>query len=249
MSKYLAPLRAMFADAVERGDVTVNPCLRLRINAKARRTDETEPRSEQTLTLPELHAIVAAVPEGRDRLLIELLAGTGARISEALGLDWSELVADGDLTTLRIERQYYRGTLKRNAKTEAGERTIDLDADLAAKLWAVGADATGPIFTTRTGERISDRNLRRVLDTACGRVGVYGVGFHTFRHTHGSILIDQGLEHPRGLRAARPCRRRDHRAGLQPQAARPAPRGALVRCEWAVAGQRDTRRHPHIGRG
>lgn len=50
-----------------------------------------------------------------------------------------------------------------NAKTEAGERTVDLDVDLAAKLWTVGADATGPMFHTRTGRRLSDRNLRRVL--------------------------------------------------------------------------------------
>jgi integrase len=82
------------------------------------------------------------------------------------------------------------------AKTEAGERTIDLDAELAMKLWERGADATVPMFTTASGKRLSDRNLRRVLDAACERVGVLGVSFHTFRHTHGSMMIDEGWTIP-----------------------------------------------------
>lgn len=197
IAKYLAPVRAMFADAVERGDMSVNPALRLRINAKAQRSavDAEEHEREKTITRAELHAILTEVPEDW-RLLFELLAGTGCRISEALGLDWTDVGSDGDHTTLRIERQWYRGTLKPNAKTEAGERTIDLDAALAAKLWQRGADAAGPMFATRSGTRLNDRNLRRVLDAACQRAGVSGVGFHTFRHTHGSMLIDDGWTIP-----------------------------------------------------
>lgn len=182
--------------------------VRMRINAKAKR-DTDDPDREKTLTLAELHAILRVIPD-QHRLLFELLAGTGCRISEALGLDWTDLRADGDHTTLRIERQWYRGTLKRNAKTEAGERTVDLDADLVAKLWQRGADATGPMFATRTGKRLSDRNLRRVLDAVThpqkrrdGTIvealvgpGLEWVSFHTFRHTHGSMLIDQGWTIP-----------------------------------------------------
>lgn len=186
----------MFSDAVERGDMSINPALRLRINAKAQRpATADEPEREKTLTLADLHAIRGAIPE-RSRLLFEALAGTGCRISEALGLDWRDLRSDGDHTTLRIERQFYRGKLKPNAKTEPGERTIDLDAELAAKLWERGADDTGAMFPTRGGARLNDRNLRRVLDAAAKRVGVVGVSFHTFRHTHGSILIDEGWTIP-----------------------------------------------------
>ena len=155
IGRYIAPLRAMYSDAVERCDVSVNPALRLRINAKARggSAPADEPTREKTLTRSELHSIIDAIPEHR-RLLFEILAGTGCRISEALGLDWTDLGTHGDLAALRIERQWYRGTLKPNAKTDAGERTIDLDADLAAKLWAAGGDAAGPMFS-------QSRNYRR----------------------------------------------------------------------------------------
>ncbi len=193
ISKYLAGVRAMFSDAVERGHVSVNPALRLRINAKAQRA--AEPKHGKVLARSDLAAVLAAIPE-QHRLIFDVLAGTGCRISEALGLDWSDLEQKGEKTTLRIERQFYRGTLKPNAKTEAGERTLTLDAGLASKLWAAGADETGPMFHTRTGRRLNDRNLRRVLDKACEDAGVAGVSFHTLRHSHGSMLIEAGWTIP-----------------------------------------------------
>jgi integrase len=191
ISRCIAPLRALFSDAVEDGELSVNPALRLTINAKVRAAGRRE--RTKLLTRVQLAAILAAIPK-RHRLIFEILAGTGCRISEALGLEWRDLGDDG--TTLRIERQWYRGTLKRNTKTEAGARTIELSPELAAKLWTMGADRIGPMFHTRSGKRLSDRNLRRVLDTATAKVGIAGVGPHTFRHTHGSILLDEGWSIP-----------------------------------------------------
>jgi hypothetical protein len=60
---------------------------------------------------------------------------------------------------------------------------MNLDGELAAKLWALGADQTGPVFRTRSGRRHADRNVRRVLDAACKRAGVVGTSFHTFTPT------------------------------------------------------------------
>lgn len=104
IAAYLAPVRALFSDAVERGDVAASPALRLRINAKAGRGRETAEPREKTLARVEVDAILAAIPE-RHRLIFELMAGTGCRISEALGLEWRDLANHGDRTTLRIERQ------------------------------------------------------------------------------------------------------------------------------------------------
>lgn len=198
IAKYIAPLRAMFGDAVENGDVVANPALGLKINAKVRkpgtsRDVEPEPERVKEMNRAELAAILAAIPE-QHRLVFELLAHTGCRISEALGLDWSDVIF-GEFPTLRISRQWYRGKIK-TPKTEAGSRTIELPCGLAAKLWELGADATGPILHTRTGRRLSDRNLTRTLEAARDRAGVQGVTLHSFRHTHGSILIDEGWTIP-----------------------------------------------------
>jgi integrase/recombinase XerD len=195
IAAYVAPVRAMFADAMERGDVSANPATRLRINAKAtapRRSSKTQ-RSKD-MTRSELAALLSAVPEdqneGRDRLLFELLAHTGCRISEALGLDWSDLARDG--RSVRIERQWYRGTLKPYTKSANGMRTISLSPGLARRLTQRGTDAIGPIFHTRTGLRLSDRNVARVLERAVTAANVPRVSPHSFRHTHGSMLLDEG---------------------------------------------------------
>lgn len=189
VAKYLAPLRAMFGDAVENHDITANPALGLKINAKARRTAEDEPQRAKNMTRAELAAVLNAIPEAH-RLPFELMAYTGCRISEALGLDWGDITF-GDQPTVQFARQWYRGTLKA-PKTAAGVRTVQIPASFAAKLWALGADATGPVLHTRTGQRISDRNLLRVLQEARDRAGVPGVTHHSFRHTHGSLLLDEG---------------------------------------------------------
>ena len=187
--KYVAPLKVMFATAVEDGDLPVNPATGLRINAQRVEMTETEPA--KAMTRVELAKLLPMF-EDRWQVLFELLAHTGLRISELLGLDWEDL-AFGNSPRLRIRRQYYRGTLKLHPKTDAGRRTLPLSPGMARKLWAVRpAHASGPMFVTASGRRILDRNLRRVLDRATEKRGLEWVGFHTFRHTCASMLLESG---------------------------------------------------------
>jgi hypothetical protein len=74
------------------------------------------------------------------------------RISEALGLDWSD-VKFGARPVLHVRRQFYRGTLRR-LKTGNGKRDSPLPAGLARRLWAAGpAGADGPVYATSSGTR------------------------------------------------------------------------------------------------
>jgi len=191
IAKYIAPVRALFGDAVENGHVAANPALGLKINAKARTKNATTdgPERAKELTRVELAAVLAAIPE-QHRLAFELMAHTGCRISEILGLDWGDITFD-DPPMLRVQRQWYLGKLK-PPKTAAGVRMLELPPTLASRLWKLGADAAGPVLCTRTGRRLSARNLARTLETAANLAGVPGVTHHTFRHTHGSMLLDEG---------------------------------------------------------
>jgi integrase len=249
IARYLAPVRALFSDAVEDGELTANPALKLAINAKARRGEGADGINRAKLmTRAELGAVLAAIPE-QHRLVFEVMAGTGCRISEALGLEWRDLGENG--TTLRIERQWYRGTLKPNTKTQAGVRTVELSPELAAKLWERGADATGPMFHTRTGMRQNDRNLRRTLDAAAKQAGVVGVSHHTFRHTHGSMLLDQGWSIPEAskrLGHANPKITAEVYSHAMPDRSRGLEfldgLGTPEPARWATNGQHDTREQP-----
>jgi integrase len=49
------------------------------------------------------------------------------------------------------------------------------------------------VFPTTTGTAMADENLRkRTLIPAAQEAGVPWIGFHTFRHTCGSLLIAEG---------------------------------------------------------
>jgi integrase len=188
--KYVAPLKAMFATACEDGDLAVNPTTGVRINA--RRSAQDEPAQQaKAMTRAELSAVLNAL-EHRWRLPFELLAHSGLRVSELLGLDWEDLEF-GDRPRITVRRQFYRGTLKPHPKTDAGRRAIPLSPGMSRQLWAARpAKANGPMFAARTGARLQDRNLRRVLDRASEAAGVPWIGFHTFRHTCASLLLDSG---------------------------------------------------------
>ena len=80
----MAPLKAMLADAYENGLVTVDAS-RVRVVVSDRGRARTLKPASKRLAGEQTTAILAAIPE-RYRLLFLLLACTGLRISEALGL-------------------------------------------------------------------------------------------------------------------------------------------------------------------
>ncbi len=185
---YMAPVRRMFSLLVAKGQLPTNPATALDIDTKAK---PKQPRKRaKSLTRAELSALIAAVPQGRDRTFFELIAATGMRVSEACGLDCEDLGQDG--RTITIQRQHYRGSLKDYTKSKNGQRTISLPPELGRRLWAAYADQTGSMFATKAGLRLSSRHMSRVLARAAEVGGVPHASPHTLRHAHGSMLLDRG---------------------------------------------------------
>jgi integrase len=186
--KNLTPIKAMLATAFEDGAIRSNPAQGVRVNGR-RYEPDTEPEAK-AMTRVELARVLASLPD-RWRLFFDLLAQTGLRISEALGLDWSDLEF-GARPRLRVRRQFYRGEVRR-LKTRSGRRELPLSSPLARRLWSARpADGAGPMFASRNGTRLIDRNVRRVLDEAKVEAGVPWISFHSFRHTAASMLFDSG---------------------------------------------------------
>src|SRR5215210_2142519 len=166
--KNLVPLKALFATAVDDEDLRSDPTTRVRVNRA--RGDAEEELEVKAMTHDELARVLEELPEDW-RLFFELLAHTGLRISEALGLDWSDLKF-GERPHLRVRRQFYRGSLKQ-LKSRKGRRDLRLSPRMAQRLWtARPPKAEGPMFATRNRTRYSDRNVRRILDAATRRAGV-----------------------------------------------------------------------------
>jgi integrase len=200
--KAKATLGAMLATAVEERKARFNPCLGVRYVPSQ---EVPLPRKFRPLTLAELARIREAVaPEWR--LLFALLAHTGVRIGELLGLRWQH-VHLGDDPCVEIAEQIYEGKRK-GLKTANAYRTIPLASGMARALtsWRGSTEFAAdddPVFASQVGTPFSYSNLwNRVWKPARDAAKIPGeeVGaFHAFRRTLGSLIHDQGAKSDRQL--------------------------------------------------
>lgn len=188
----LAPLKAMYATAVEDGAVRSNPTVNVRIGI-GRRADEPG-REVRAMTRAELSVVLAHIPK-EWQLMFELLAHTGLRISESIGLTWAD-VELGRSPRLLVRRQDCRGEIG-PLKSAKSRREIPLSPGMARRLQSARGtrNAAERVFTSPQGFPLSDGDLRRrVLTPAVEAAGFPWVTFHTFRHTCASLLFEAGRD-------------------------------------------------------
>ena len=130
----------------------------------------------------------------RDRALLELLYGTGARISEAVGLD----VDDLDLGAVEGGAVLLHGKGGRDRVVPVGSyAAAALDAYLVrarTELVTVGK-GTPAVFLNARGGRLSRQSAWTVLARAADRAGVTAdVSPHTLRHSFATHLLDGGAD-------------------------------------------------------
>ena len=154
-------------------------------------------RLPKALPLAEVEAILeAAGAPGttlslRDRALLELLYGTGARISEAVGLDVDDLDTVDQTVLLR-------GKGGKERIVPVGSYALAaVDAYLVRarpELVSVGK-GTPAMFLNARGGRLSRQSAWAVLVRAAERAGVTrDVSPHTLRHSFATHLLDGGAD-------------------------------------------------------
>jgi len=139
----------------------------------------------------------------RDRALLELLYGTGARISEAVGLDVDDL---GFLSAREIAGPPPPATVRlagkggRDRMVPVGRYAREaLEAYLvrARPTLAAGgrrASASPAVFLNARGGRLTRQGAWGVLKAAAERAGLGGVSPHTLRHSYATHLLDGGAD-------------------------------------------------------
>jgi integrase len=193
VANVLTPLRLALDAAVAEGLLDRNPAAEV-VLPRRRAGRAWSPRERRYLTRVELARLLDEIPD-KWRPLFELLAATGLRISEAVGLRWSDLALDDATPHLRVRRAIVKGAVVA-PKSRHGARLIPLGHELTARLRAHDPGHAGDsfVFPGRDGGPSDQGSLRRrVLVPAAERADLTGVGFHTLRHTCASMLIESGL--------------------------------------------------------
>ncbi|UDY25266.1 site-specific tyrosine recombinase XerD [Nocardioides sp. Kera G14] len=157
-------------------------------------------RLPKALPLSDVEAILGAVDVEttlglRDKALLEVLYGTGARISEAVGLDVDDLdLVDGTVLL--------RGKGGKERLVPLGSfASAALDAWLVRGRPELAAGATdrrgsgGALFLNARGGRLSRQSAWTVLTRTAERAGVTrDVSPHTMRHSFATHLLDGGAD-------------------------------------------------------
>jgi integrase len=201
--RYLSPLGVIFKLAVRRGIVPMSP---LALLSDEERATGGGLREHYVWSPEEISHLISAAedlgnrPEARYNYapLIHLLALTGLRVSEALGLRWADVdVLEGEL---KVRAALGRDGELTKPKTQAGVRTVPLSPGLVDLLVALKPDdATEDafVFASKPGGRpLSYWNFRRRgFATAVEAAGLAdrGITIHDLRSAAASVLIRQGL--------------------------------------------------------
>jgi integrase/recombinase XerD len=131
----------------------------------------------------------------RDRALLEFLYGTGARISEAVGLDVDDLDIAGEDRAVLL-----RGKGGKQRYVPVGSYAVRaLSAYLVRGRPSLAGHASAgkqahAVFLNARGGRLTRQGAWGVLAGAGDRSGIKGVSPHTFRHSFATHLLDGGAD-------------------------------------------------------
>ena len=154
-------------------------------------------RLPKALPLADVEAILEAAGAAgttlalRDRALLEVLYGTGARISEAVGLD----VDDLDLTEGTVLLSGKGGKQRIVPVGSFAREAVDAYLVRGRPDLVAGGKGTPALFLNARGGRLSRQSAWAVLVKAAERAGVTkDVSPHTMRHSFATHLLDGGAD-------------------------------------------------------
>jgi integrase len=139
-----------------------------------------------------------------------LMASTGMRTGEVLGLRWQDV--DFEQGTVTIAQNLVwteKGIIFQEPKTKSSRRSIPLLPEVVEELkswrkkWleekiALGSDwsETDLVFPSEVHTPLDPHSFRRTFRSICADAGIKGITPHVFRHSLASFLLARG-EHPK----------------------------------------------------
>ncbi len=194
MARSTTALRGLFRFLVGEGTITSDPTADLRSPHLPRRLPKALDENEVVALLDSVSGSGPA--DLRDRALLELLYGSGARISEVVGLSLADLQGGDGL--LRV---FGKGAKERLVPL-GGPARIALEAWLSPKgrpllapaQWRRRSDAEAVFLNTRGG-RLSRQGAWAIVSHHADRAGLGAlVSPHVLRHSCASHMLANGAD-------------------------------------------------------
>ncbi|MGH7570265.1 MAG: tyrosine recombinase XerC [Gemmatimonadota bacterium] len=187
VARRLAAVRGYFRHACREGWAHRNPAQAIAMPRRGRALPEVL-GADALVDLLEKASRGEGFYARRLAALLEVTYGAGLRVGEVAGLGWSDLDLSG-------------GTVRVLGKGDR-ERRVPLTAKAVDALLAWGAEVNQvcggvpeAVFVARRGDRLSVRQIQRVITSALARIAERnGVSPHTLRHSFATHLLDRGAD-------------------------------------------------------
>ncbi len=186
-ARKLASLRSFYKYLVRQGLMSTSP-------VSVIRTPRQDKRLPKCLDVDQVDALLAAPDTdellgARDRAILETIYSAGLRISELVHLDVEDLDEFGE--ALRI-----RGKGKKERLAPVGGCALQsIQHYLGKREDAFGQAPAGALFVNRSGQRITDRSIRRKLGKYLQAAGIdMHVSPHVLRHSFATHMLNAGAD-------------------------------------------------------
>lgn len=127
----------------------------------------------------------------RDALILELMYGTGMRVSELVGLN----ISDIDFGGMRIR---VRGKGKKERIVPVADMHVKMIRDYLSvytDICSGGLKDGEAVFINKLGTRLTDRSVRRIVEKYLTEAGLpLDFSPHSFRHTYATHLLEGGAD-------------------------------------------------------
>ncbi len=127
----------------------------------------------------------------RDRAILEVFYSTGIRVSELVGLNWSDV--DFQLGIMRVV-----GKGSKERIVPVGEVALQSLRDYTRETrekWDLPCTGETPVFLNNRGKRITTRSVARVVEKHLRETGItVKMGPHGLRHSFATHLLNSGAD-------------------------------------------------------
>lgn len=176
-------LSSVFNFAAKYYGLKSNPCTNILATRKAGK------REMHFLTVPEFKKFRECETDGLYRLAFDTLFWTGMREGEMLALTPVD-IGNGEISITKTYFSTHGEEIVSTPKTASSVRKISIPAFLQDEL-APLVRATEP--DARIFEGVKASSLRKHCRRNCTKANVPAIRVHDLRHSHASMLIDQGV--------------------------------------------------------
>jgi integrase/recombinase XerD len=172
----LAAIKSLFSFGVKTGYLSANPASMIKV------PKPKDALNERILIDEEVKKLISAASSERDRLILKLIYVLGLRVSELVGLNWSDFKPTSDSVTVTV--------FGKGHKT----RTLLIGNNLWKQLQQLPrSDKTEAVFLSRFGNRLDRHAVHRLIKKAVETSGINPhTSAHWLRHAHACHSLNNG---------------------------------------------------------